>query len=162
MTPLPTHRGEQPPPPLHLRGVTEGDLEALALLEREIFPEEPYPYFVLRQMYDLHPGHLLVLDDGTALKGYVLVATPPDDGPSWVLGLGITRDERGRGHGRRLMREALRRLRADGVREVCLTVDPANLAAIVLYESLGFTADEGVRKDYFGPGADRLVMRRSL
>ena len=79
-----------------------------------------------------------------------------------MLGLGITRDERGRGHGRRLMREALRRLRADGVREVCLTVDPANLAAIVLYESLGFTADEGVRKGYFGPGADRLVMRRSL
>ncbi|MGW1210589.1 GNAT family N-acetyltransferase [Streptomyces sp. NPDC002499] len=147
---------------LRLRGVDEADLAALAHLDREAFPDEPYPYFVLRQLYDVYPRHLLVLDDGTELKGYVLVGTPPDATRSWILGLGITRDERGRGHGRRLMLEVLRRLRSDRVREVCLTVDPANLAAIDLYASLGFTAEQDVRVDYFGPGADRVIMRLTL
>lgn len=145
-----------------LRGVTEADLEALARLDEETFPEAPYPYFVLRQLYDVYPDHLLVLDDGTELKGYVLVGTAPDASRSWILGLGITPDERGRGYGRRLMREVLRLLRADGVREVLLTVSPANTAAILLYENLGFTAEESVRKDYFGPGADRLIMSLRL
>ncbi|MGI5454687.1 GNAT family N-acetyltransferase [Streptomyces sp. CA-249302] len=147
---------------LRLRGVTEADLDALALLDRETFPEEPYPYFVLRQMYDVYPDHLLVLDDGTELKGYVLVGTAPDKSRSWILGLGITRDERGQGYGRRLMDEALRRLRGIGVAEVLLTVVPTNTAAILLYETLGFTAEQTTRQDYFGPGADRLVMRLRL
>ncbi|MCI3269788.1 GNAT family N-acetyltransferase [Streptomyces cylindrosporus] len=159
MTALPARRAARQ---LRLRSVTEADLDALALLDREAFPEEPYPYFVLRQMYDVYPDHLLVLDDGTALKGYVLVGTRPDKSRSWILGLGITRDERGRGYGRRLMEEVLGRLRGIGVREVLLTVAPSNAAAILLYETLGFTAEQTVRKDYFGPGADRLVMRLRL
>ncbi|MFF4251952.1 GNAT family N-acetyltransferase [Streptomyces sp. NPDC001663] len=159
MTALPVHRAARR---LRLRGVTEADLGALALLDRETFPEEPYPYFVLRQMYDVYPDHLLVLDDGAALKGYVLVGTAPDKSRSWILGLGITRDERGRGHGRRLMLEVLDLLRGIGVREVHLTVAPTNTAAILLYETLGFTAEQSVRKDYFGPGADRRLMRLRL
>jgi len=113
-------------------------------------------------MYDVYPDHLLVLDDGTALKGYILVGTAPDKSRSWILGLGITRDERGRGHGRRLMVEVLELLRGMGVREVRLTVAPSNSTAIELYETLGFTADARLYKDYFGPGADRLVMRLAL
>jgi [ribosomal protein S18]-alanine N-acetyltransferase len=159
MTALPSHRTARQ---LRLRGVTERDLDALALLDREAFPEEPYPYFVLRQMYDVYPDHLLVLDDGIALKGYVLVGTAPDKSRSWILGLGITRDERGRGHGRWLMEEVLGLLRGMAVREVLLTVAPGNRKAIELYETLGFTADPRLHKNYFGPGADRLVMRLAL
>ncbi|MGY6018468.1 GNAT family N-acetyltransferase [Streptomyces spinosirectus] len=159
MTALHTHRTARR---LRLRGVTEADLDALTLLDREVFPEEPYPYFVLRQLFDVYPDHLLVLDDGIALKGYVLVGTAPDKSRSWILGLGITRDERRRGHGSRLMLEVLKRLRGIGVGEVLLTVSPANTAAIQLYENLDFAAEKGVRKGYFGPEADRLVMRLQL
>ncbi|MFJ3671225.1 GNAT family N-acetyltransferase [Streptomyces sp. NPDC090106] len=144
---------------LQPRDVREAELQELSLLDRESFPEEPYPYFVLRQMFDIYAGHLLVLDDGTALKGYVLCGTAPDLSRSWVLGLGITPDERGQGFGRLLMEEALRRLRDLGVREVALTVAPANKTAILLYESLGFVGESTLRENYFGPGADRLLMR---
>ncbi|MHC3473315.1 GNAT family N-acetyltransferase [Streptomyces sp. 7R007] len=160
MTALPARRATRRR--LRLRRVTEADLDALALLDRETFPEEPYPYFVLRQMYDVYPDHLLVLDDGTELKGYVLVGTAPDRSRSWILGLGITRDERGRGYGRRLMLKVLEMLRGLQVPEVLLTVAPSNTAAIQLYETLDFKAEDSVREDYFGPGADRLVMRRRL
>lgn len=147
---------------LQPRSVTEADLEALSLLDREVFPEEPYPYFVLRQMFDVYSDQLLVLYNGTALVGYVLVGTAPDKSRSWILGLGITRDERRRGHGRRLMLEVLERLRGIGVREVILTVSPTNTAAIQLYENLDFEAEQSVRKGYFGHQADRLLMRLRL
>jgi ribosomal protein S18 acetylase RimI-like enzyme len=45
---------------------------------------------------------------------------------------------RGRGLGRRLVREACTRLAADGCRMATLFVDSRNTAAVALYESLGF------------------------
>lgn len=148
--------------PLTMRGVTEADLPELVRVDREAFPEEPYPYFVLRQLYDLHGDRLLVLDDGERLHGYVLFPVSSDGHQGWIMSLGVTRDQRGRGLGRWLMMEVLRRLRAEGVRQVRLTVEPANAAAIMLYRSIGFSSDEGVCKEYFGPGEDRLVMTLGL
>lgn len=143
--------------PFRVRAAIEEDLPGLARLDEEVFIDHPYPYFVLRQLYDVYRHQLLVVGDGKALRGYVLVGTPPDASCSWILGLGVDRRFRGHGLGRRLMAEAMTRLRAVGVSAVRLTVEPANTKAIELYESLGFT-HVGHRKDYFGPGADRLIM----
>ncbi|MCX4821411.1 GNAT family N-acetyltransferase [Streptomyces sp. NBC_01142] len=146
---------------LRLRAVTEEDLPELHRLDKEIFQEEAYPYFVLRQFYDLYRDDLFVLDDGRTFHGYVLAGTKPDKSRSWILGLAIHQQRRGHGLGRWLMGEALHRLRAEGVGEVWLTVEPANTTAIKLYAAMGFTR-LGHRDDYFGPGADRLLMTLPL
>ena len=149
--------------PVRMRGVTEAALPELHRLDREVFQEVAYPYFMLRQLFDMYADHLFVLDDGEALQGYVLAGTVL--GTGWVLGLGVARERRGEGLGRRLMLEILRQLRSDGVREVRLTVDPTNAAAIALYKSSGFApaaADGGLRRNYFGPGEHRLVLELSL
>lgn len=143
--------------PFHIRPASEDDLPALVRLDTELFPDFAYPYFVLRQFLDLYQDRLLVLDDGSSLHGYALSALSADGRTSWILGLGVAERLRGRGLARRLMQETLRRLPADGVHEVWLTVEPANTAAIALYHSLGFTR-QGARKDYFGPGHDRLLL----
>ncbi|MET8955106.1 GNAT family N-acetyltransferase [Streptomyces sp. NPDC004533] len=151
--------------PVRMRGVTEADLPELHRLDREVFQEVAYPYFMLRQLFDMYADHLLVLDDGEALQGYVLAGTGDDSGLGWMLGLGVARARRGEGLGRRLMLEILGRLRNDGIREVRLTVDPTNAAAIALYKSSGFapaTAEGGLRRNYFGPGEHRLVLGLSL
>jgi ribosomal protein S18 acetylase RimI-like enzyme len=142
--------------------VAEPDLPELSRLDREVFGKHAYPYFMLRQLYDMYAQHLLVLDDGAGLRGYVLAGTTLRAERCWILGLAVAADGRGRGLGRMLMLEILERLRGEGVREVLLTVEPANVTAIVLYRSLGFVPaepDEGFRKAYFGPGEDRIVMR---
>ncbi|EGX55197.1 acetyltransferase [Streptomyces zinciresistens K42] len=144
--------------PLTMRGVTEADLPELLRVDREVFPEEPYPYFVLRQHIDVHGDRILVLDDGECLHGYVLFVTTTDGYVCWVLSLAVSADRRGRGLGRRLMLEALRQLRRERVHEVRLTVEPANAAAIMLYRTLGFATDGRVHRDYLGPGEDRLIM----
>jgi [ribosomal protein S18]-alanine N-acetyltransferase len=143
--------------PLWLRAVAEEDLAELHRLDRDVFHKHAYPYFVLRQFYDLYQDELFVLDDGSGFRGYVLAGTKPDRSRSWILGLGIDPRWRGQGLGRRLMREVLGRLRARGVREVRLGVEPANTTAIELYSSLGFVRVDH-RTDYFGAGADRLLM----
>jgi len=141
--------------------VAEEDLAELHRLDREVFRKHAYPYFVLRQFYDLYQDELFVLDDDGDFRGYVLAGTGADRRRSWILGLGIDHRWRRQGLGRRLMGEVLERLRARGVREVRLGVEPANRTAIDLYTSLGFVRVER-RADYFGAGADRLLMTLTL
>jgi ribosomal-protein-alanine N-acetyltransferase len=140
-----------------LRTVEEHELPDLARLDMEIFAGDAYPYFVLRQLFDVHGDRLKVVDDGSDLCGYVLVATRQGGNRSWILGLGTRKRCRGLGYGRRLMAEAIRMSAADGVHEIRLSVDPANTAAVQLYESFGFTRDHH-HDDYFGPGESRLIM----
>ncbi|MGV9594191.1 GNAT family N-acetyltransferase [Streptomyces tendae] len=152
--------------PLDLRTARESDLPELRRLDEEVFQEFAYPGFLLRQLFDMYEEHFLVLDDGRGrLRGYVLAATRTLGTDSWILGLCVTLDRRRHGLGRELMREVLSRLRRDGIQVVRLTVEPANLAAIFLYRSLGFRPEEpdgGLRPDYFGPGMHRQIMRLGL
>ncbi|MFF0094103.1 GNAT family N-acetyltransferase [Streptomyces canus] len=145
-----------------IRPAQEKELPELHRLDNEVFEFSPFPYFVLRQHFDAHGDHLLVRYEGESLQGYVLFATTSDHSVSWCLSLAVAQDRRGRGLGRKLMLEALRRLHRDGVHKARLAVEPANTAAITLYRSLGFLPEEGVRKDYFGPGEDRLIMALEL
>jgi ribosomal-protein-alanine N-acetyltransferase len=151
---------------LRLRTARESDLPELRRLDEEVFQEFAYPGFLLRQLFDLYEEHFLVLDDGTGrLRGYVLAGTSALDSDSWILGLAVTPDRRRHGLGRELMQEILGRLHRDGIRTVRLTVEPANLAAVLLYLSLGFHPEEpgdGMRRDYFGPGMHRRLMRLDL
>ncbi|MFJ3894255.1 GNAT family N-acetyltransferase [Streptomyces sp. NPDC090083] len=147
---------------LTLRGITEADLPELLRVDREAFPEEPYPTFVLRQLCDIHGDRILVLDDGEGLLGYILFVSTSDGYVSWIMSLAVTPHQQGHGLGRRLMVEALRRLRTESVHQVRLTVEPTNAAAIMLYRSLGFSSEQGVLKDYFGPGEHRLLMTLAL
>ncbi|MFE6482975.1 GNAT family N-acetyltransferase [Streptomyces sp. NPDC057757] len=146
---------------MRIRHADEADLPDLRRLDTELFPALAYPHFVLRQLLELHPDGLFVLEDDASLHGYILSATTEDSTEAWILSLGVSEKLRGRGQGRRLMQQALRNLRDAGVQEVLLTVEPANAAAIALYMSLGFTP-QGHLKDYFGPGHDRLLLGRRL
>jgi ribosomal protein S18 acetylase RimI-like enzyme len=152
--------------PLVLRAARESDLPELRRLDQEVFREVAYPGFLLRQLYDMYAEHFLVLDDGRGhLRGYVLAGTTALGAHSWILGLGVTHDRRRHGLGRELMVEVLARLRRSGVKDVRLTVEPGNRAAVLLYRSLGFRPEEpdgGLRRDYFGPGMDRQILRLDL
>ncbi|WP_367323171.1 N-acetyltransferase family protein [Streptomyces sp. HUAS ZL42] len=155
---IPSVREHKP----EIRPAREDDLPELHRLDNEVFEFSPYPYFVLRQHFDAHGDHLLVLREGDSLLGYVLFATSANLSVSWCLSLAVAPHRRGRRLGRRLMSEALGRLRQEGVHEARLAVQPTNTAAIMLYRHLGFLPEEGVRRDYFGPGEDRTIMSLKL
>jgi len=149
-------------PDLHIRPAREEDLPEIARLDREAFPAEPYPDLVLRQYFDLFGDLVLVLDDGNALQGYLIAGVTPAGDLTWLESIGVARDLRGQGLGRRLVKKWLDSLHSEGVCEFRLAVHPENEPAVHLYKSLDFTPLGGPRKDYYGLGKDRLLMALSL
>jgi ribosomal-protein-alanine N-acetyltransferase len=97
------------------------------------------------------------------LVGFALVRLAADEAE--VLTVAIEAASRGRGYGRLLMEETLRRLYRERIRTCFLEVDRNNTAAVRLYHSLGFEV-VGERKGYYrqteGREGTALVMRVSL
>ena len=86
----------------------------------------------------------------------------------WVIGdevelqnLAVPAAERGRGIGRVLAEAVIDDAARSGARVVRLEVRDGNREARGLYDSLGF-APCGVRRNYYGRGADAIVMERRL
>ncbi|MGO4614813.1 GNAT family N-acetyltransferase [Nocardia sp. 2YAB30] len=136
------------------------DLADIAALEQTEFAELAYPYFALRQLFDLHGTQWVVADlDGTVC-GYAMVALGSPQ-CAWVIGLAVSPHCRGRGYGRALMDGALARCRAARVDDVFLTVRPTDEATAHLYKKSGFVW-AGYEERYFGAGEPRDVLVRRI
>ena len=73
----------------------------------------------------------------------------------------VTPDRRGEGVAGRLMGAGLEWAAATGAERMLLEVRHDNQGAIALYEKFGFTAISH-RRDYYGAGADAVVMQAYL
>jgi len=97
------------------------------------------------------------------LVGFVTIRIAADEAE--VLTIAINRASRGKGFGRLLMEEAMRRLYRESVSACFLEVDSGNEPAVGLYRTLGFV-EVGKRKEYYNNAASAdgsaLVMRLQL
>jgi ribosomal-protein-alanine N-acetyltransferase len=91
--------------------------------------------------------------------GMVLARAVADEAE--ILTIGVVPAARRRGLARRLLRLACDEARRRGALMVYLEVAAGNAAAVGLYRAAGFE-DCGRRRDYYGAGADALLLRRSL
>jgi ribosomal protein S18 acetylase RimI-like enzyme len=146
---------------ISIRPARYDDLDQLWALDVKVFEQLAYPYFVLRQFFDTVRDCWLVAQHPSGLVGYSLAAPTLDRDLAWMLGLAVAPDFRNRGYGRQLTMESLRLLASMGIPEVRLSVEPENEFALRLYRHVGFSVVER-RRDYLGPGEDRLLMARSL
>ena len=81
---------------------------------------------------------------------------------AYMVGVSIAKESRGLGLGTELLTETLKTVFTGTIKEVELTVDPANVRAVKIYESkLGFKVTHS-RTNEYGEGEDRLVMTLSL
>lgn len=78
--------------------------------------------------------------------GFVLLRHAADEAE--ILTIAVAAQTRGRGVGRKLMAESLRKLYADRISRLILEVDENNQSALHLYRQLGFE-QVGVRKGYY-------------
>ncbi|MBF6299258.1 GNAT family N-acetyltransferase [Nocardia amamiensis] len=142
------------------RSAILADLGEIATLEQTEFGELAYPYFALRQLFDLHGGHWVVADLDGAFCGYAMVALGSPQ-CAWVIGLAIAPQCRGRGYGRALLDDALERCRIADVEDVFLTVRPTDQPASNLYKTAGFVW-AAYEEHYFGAGEPRDVLVRRI
>lgn len=102
----------------------------------------------------------LRIDEGEALRAFVIVQTLPDAGD--ILTIATHPGARRCGHARRLMEEVAFLLRERGLDRITLDVRADNHAAIAFYNRLGFSTD-GRRKNYYRTDVghvDAILMSR--
>ena len=102
------------------------------------------------------PHHVLFTHGG----GHLLASLPPGM-PADILTLYVPESQRRRGHARTLMAALVGAAEQAGCTALTLEVNAANTAAMALYRSLGL-AQTAIRKNYYGPGQNALVLTRPL
>lgn len=147
-----------------LRAMADGDVPAVAVLEREVFGNEAWSAEMLSGELAAPAGitYYLVAEDGGKLVGYGGLLGPPAGPQADVVTLAVAPGQWGRGIGTGLLNGLLAEAARRGCRDVFLEVRVDNERAQRLYRRNGF-ANVGIRRGYYQPsGADALVMRRVL
>jgi ribosomal-protein-alanine N-acetyltransferase len=144
-----------------LRPMRWWDIAEAADLERALFTADPWTqagfWSELAGVPDTR--YYIVAEDGGQLVGYAgLLAV---SGAADVQTVAVRADRQGTGLGRQLVDDLLAEARNRGCTQVMLEVREDNAAARRLYATAGFS-EVGVRRGYYGPGADAVVMRLRL
>lgn len=133
------------------------DLPAVMETDRRSFPT-PWSEESWRQELTGPFGLYLVLEEGDNLSGHIGLKLI--SGEAHVVTLAVRPERRRRGFARALIEAALGDPVSAGARYLHLEVRPSNVAARVLYRSLGFD-ETGVRPRYYGD-EDALLMTLDL
>ncbi|UGT61131.1 GNAT family N-acetyltransferase [Nocardia asteroides] len=138
---------------LKCRPACSADLARIVAIEADAFPD-PYPYLVLRQLFDVHSSTWLVVEAEGLVIGYALMLE--NDGEAMLFTFAVHSDYRGHGYGSALLRDALTDQEKAGSKRVWLTVRPDNEEAIRRFARAGFRPS-GYEEEYFGPNEPRFV-----
>jgi ribosomal-protein-alanine N-acetyltransferase len=147
-------------PEVHIRPMMEIDLPEVALIEQKSYVF-PWSENIFRDC--LRVGYTCrALDLAGQIIGYGVMSLGA--GEAHVLNVCVREEYRSLGFGRRLLEHLLERAAASGVTEAFLEVRPSNLAAIRLYQRLGFE-QIGIRRAYYqAPDGreDAIVLKLEL
>jgi len=147
-------------PDVVIRAMVEPDVGAVVDIERAAY-QFPWSEGIFRDC--LRVGYVCrvaCVDDEVVAYGVMSVGA----GEAHILNLCVNAHFRCRGVGRRMLEYLIDRARAAGMGEAFLEVRPSNIAAIRLYQSMGFE-QVGVRRGYYqavGGREDAAVLKLSL
>jgi ribosomal-protein-alanine N-acetyltransferase len=147
-------------PEVLIRPMMELDLPEVAAIEQKSYAF-PWSENIFRDC--LRVGYTCrALDLAGQIIGYGVMSLGA--GEAHILNLCIREEFRIVGFGRRLLEHMLERAAASGISEAFLEVRPSNLAAIRLYQRLGFE-QIGIRRGYYqAPDGreDAIVLKLDL
>ena len=157
------------PETLHIRPMTERDLEAVMALEREV---DGAPHWSRAEYLGAieHPADsalrrvAIMAEVSGRFAGFAVVRllTTRDGGEAELESIVVAPELRGRGIGTALLAEVICRAKAQGARQLDLEVRASNAAAFRLYERLGLS-ETGRRQAYYRhPDEDAALMRIDL
>ena len=145
-------------PACTLRRMARADLPAVLAIERVSFPtpwSEQSFETELRTTWSVPTVAVEAMPLGDRIVGYVCAWHVVDE--VQLLNVAVHPARRRQGVGETLVRQVLEQATGRRARVVVLEVRMANVAARRLYGRLGFRAC-GIRRAYYGPGQDGLLM----
>jgi len=145
-----------------LRDMRREDLPAVLDIERRSFAQ-PWSRAFFEKELATPFARLVVVVEGAVPRpqviGYTCRWRVTDE--VHLLNVAVHPERRGLGHGRALVAGVVGEAEAARARVVYLEVRAGNVIARRLYRQLGFK-DLGVRRGYYGPGQDAIVMELRL
>ena len=139
------------------------DIPVLASYEKLLFPYSPWGTSQFKEEFAGIPTtrFMSVAEDGNAIVGYCGVFLPAPGVEADVLTVAVLPEYRRQGIAQEFMRQIEAWALERKASAMMLEVELSNIAAIKLYESLGYMKIS-VRMDYYGPGKDANVMRKDF
>lgn len=135
----------------------EEDIHDVLRLEKECF-SDPWTEELIRSSESTGMDVYLVLREDTGIVGYCIFRILAGEGE--LFRIGVAKEHRGRGYGKKLMDAMVAYSKASGVAAISLEVREGNEPALNLYKSFGFKP-EAVRKGYYrDPEEDAIIMWR--
>jgi ribosomal-protein-alanine N-acetyltransferase len=141
-----------------LRPMQRSDLDAVLAIEQRAFPQPWSRSFFEKELAAPQARCTVAVQrepDAPVLVGYTVCWRVLDE--LHLLNVAVHPEHRGAAVGRYLVEQVLEDGRKSGGRVAYLEVRAGNIAARRLYRRLGFR-DLGVRRGYYGPGQDAIVM----
>ncbi len=137
------------------------DVEPVLAIEGAVFSADPWTAagFWSELAGVPETRYYVVAESGGSIVGYAGLVVV--QGEADVQTVAVRLDRQGEGLGRQLLDELLAEARRRGCSQVLLEVRDDNIAAQSLYAATGFERIS-VRRGYYGPGLDALVMRLRL
>jgi len=138
------------------------DLPAVLEIERRAFSQPWSRAFFEKELSTPFARLTVAMDEAGArphLVGYSCRWRVTDE--VHLLNVAVHPGRRGGGIGRLLVEAVIGEARSTRARTMFLEVRAGNIAARRLYRRLGFR-DLGVRRGYYGPGQDAIVMELRL
>jgi len=145
-----------------LRDMRREDLTAVLEIERRSFAQPWSQAFFEKELGTPFARLLVAIEELGARErvvGYCCRWRVTDE--VHLLNVAVHPEHRGLGHGRELVAAVVDEARRGRARVVFLEVRAGNVVARRLYRQLGFR-DLGVRRGYYGPGQDAIVMELRL
>lgn len=133
----------------------------LLALEDACFPTDRISRRNLRNLLRSPSAYCLGAYHRGELVGSMVILFRSNSRSARVYSLAVSEQARGMGIGRRMMDKAVREARRRGCDRMRLEVRMDNMAAIRLYERLGFV-DTQVLPGYYEDGSHAFVMRKEL
>ena len=144
------------PDRITIEPMTDWDLKQVCAIERSSFHQPWTPEGFRAEMRRM-PARCLVARDGFKIHGYLILWLLPPE--IHILNIAVRPEQRRRGLARLLLEYMKEYGRELGVSEVFLEVRPSNLAAIGLYESMGFQM-AGRRPNYYAEDREDALMMK--
>jgi ribosomal-protein-alanine N-acetyltransferase len=148
--------------PMALREMRRDDVPAVLEIERRSFAQ-PWSRAFFEKELATPFARLVVAEEDVAPRprvvGYTCRWRVTDE--VHLLNVAVHPERRGLGYGRELVASVVEEARAAVARVVFLEVRAGNVIARRLYRQLGFR-DLGLRRGYYGPGQDAIVMELRL
>jgi ribosomal protein S18 acetylase RimI-like enzyme len=134
-----------------IRHATSLDFPMLLSLDEACFPPEiAYDSLDLRHMMTRAGAQTLVLEEGGAIRAFLLVDIDRNRKSATLVTLDVHSEHRRRGYASDLLSRSEQILSQQGVAIYNLQVDTQNEGAIAFYRRNGFTVDRLLRKYYPG------------